>query len=84
MDYPLHYYDLVLLAIISSMGAGIVVGFVTPLSMTLAVSSFGVVASALVGHALFVNGPVDDAEKLTEEVEPEEIPGVAAIAQIGE
>lgn len=84
MDYPLHYYDLVLLAIISSVGAGVVVGFVTSLSMTLSVSLFGVVAIAFVGHALFVNGPVDDVEDLTAEVEPEEVPVVAAVAPISE
>jgi hypothetical protein len=84
MGYPLHYYDLVLLAIISSIGVGVVVGFVTPLSMTLVVSLFGLVAIALIGHALFVNGPVDEVKDLTEEVEPEKVPGVAALAQISE
>lgn len=82
MEYPVQYYDLVLLAIISSIGTGVVAGFVTALSMTLSVSLFGVVAIALVGHALFVNGPVDDVEDLTDEVEPEELPGVATIAKI--
>lgn len=84
MGYPLHYYDLVLLAIISSIGAGIGVGFVTSFSMTLAVTLFGVVACAFIGHALFVNGPVDDVDDLTEEVEPEKVPGVATIAQSSE
>jgi hypothetical protein len=84
MGYPLHYYDLVLLAIISSIGVGAGVGFVTPVSMTLAVTLFGAVAVALVGHALFVNGPVDDVEDLTEEVEPEEVPEIAAVTQLGE
>jgi hypothetical protein len=82
MDYSLHYYDLVLLAIISSIGVGVGVGFVTALSMTLAISLFGFVAAVLVSHALFVNGPVDEVEELTEEVDPEEVPGVAAVTRV--
>lgn len=84
MDSPLHYYDMVLLAIISSTGVGAGVGLVTPLSMSLAATLFGVVALALVGHALFVDGPVDDIEDLTAEVEPEDVPGVAVVARLGE
>lgn len=84
MDYAVHYYDLVLAAIIASIGVGAGVGFVTPLSMAPTVSLFGVVAVALVGHALFVNGPVDEVEDLAEEVEPEELPGVAALAPVGQ
>lgn len=84
MDYAVHYYDLVLVAIISSIGVGAGVGVVTPLSMASSVILFGAVAAALVGHALFVNGPVDEVEDLAEEVEPEEVPGVAAIAQVSQ
>lgn len=84
MDSPLHYYDMVLLAIISSIGVGAGVGLVTPLAMSLAATLFGVVALALVGHALFVDGPVDDIEDLTAEVEPEEVPGVAVVVRLGE
>ncbi|MFB6352836.1 MAG: hypothetical protein ABEJ92_02005 [Halobacteriales archaeon] len=84
MDYPMHYYDVVLLAIFSSMGVGVGVGFVTPLAMTLAIGLSGIVAMVLVSHALFVNGPIDDVEELTEEVEPEKLPGVAAVAARGE
>lgn len=84
MEYPLQYYDLILLGIISTVGVGVAVGLVTPLSMPLGVSLFGVGAVGLIGHALFINGPVDDIEDLTKEVEPEEVPGVAAIAPVGE
>ena len=84
MDYPLHYYDLVLLAIISSIGVGVGVGSVTPLSMTVAVGLFGVMAIAFIGHALFINGPVDDVEDLSKTMEPEEVPDVLGVPQINE
>jgi hypothetical protein len=84
MDYPLQYYDLILLAMIASVGVGVGVGIVTTLSMPLAVSLFGIVAIAFIGHALFINGPVNDVEDLAEEIEPEKVPGAAVIAQISE
>ena len=84
MNYPLHYYDLVLLAIISTMGVGVGVGYVTSLSMTVAVSVFGLVAVAIISHGLFINGPIDDVEDLTENVEPEQVPGVAVLKPISE
>lgn len=82
MDYPLHYYDLVLVAIISSIAMGVGVGAVTPVSMSLGVGVFGVVAVALISQALFVNGPVDDVDDLTREVEPEKLPGATPVAQV--
>jgi Ni,Fe-hydrogenase III small subunit len=47
--------------------------------MPVAVVALGAVAVGITGHALFVNGPVDDVTDLTEEVEdgpvaPEELP----------
>lgn len=80
----LAYYDIVLLAIAVSVGVGAGVGVVTPVSLPLAVGLFSLVAVGLIGHALFINGPVDEPEDLTEEVEPEEVPGGAAIAHVVE
>jgi hypothetical protein len=83
MDYSLHYYDLVLLAIISSMGVGVGVGLLTGISMTLAVTLFSVVATVFVGHALFFNGPVDDIEDLADDVESDQVPVLPRVAQKG-
>jgi len=84
MDYSLHYYDLVLLAIISSIGVGVGIGSITPLSMTLTVALFGVMAIAFIGHALFINGPVDEVEDLSRSVDPEEVSEVLVVPQINE
>ncbi len=76
MGPTLHYYDLVLLAIAASLGTGVLVGYATPVPLPLAILGLGVVAIAFIGHALFVNGPVDDTEDLAEEVALEEVPQV--------
>lgn len=70
MDYTWQYYDVVLLAIFASMALGAVVGFLTPVAVELAIIAFGVLALLFIAHALFVNGPVDEPEDLTEPVEP--------------
>lgn len=69
MGYTWQYYDLVLLAIAASMGLGIVVGLFTPLSLVLSVLAFGTVTMAVMAHAMFVNGPVDEPADLADEVE---------------
>jgi hypothetical protein len=69
MSYTLQYYDLVLVAIVSSVIAGGAVGYLTTVPMPIAIVGLGSVAVALIGHALFVNGPVDDLEELTDEVD---------------
>ncbi|WP_227134079.1 hypothetical protein [Halorubellus salinus] len=74
MDYQWQYYDLVLLGIVVAMGVGAVVGFATPVAPTTSVTATSLVAVGLIGHGLFVNGPVDDVDDLTDEVEPEEVP----------
>ncbi|WP_254766169.1 hypothetical protein [Salinilacihabitans rarus] len=76
MAYSLHYYDLVLACIGASLAAGVLIGYATPVAFEVSVPLFGLVATGFVGHALFVNGPVDQAEDLTEEVELEEVPTV--------
>jgi hypothetical protein len=69
MGYTWQYYDLVLLGIVASLAAGAAVGAFTPVAVTTSTLAFGLVAVALIGHGMFVNGPVDDPEDLTEEVE---------------
>ena len=76
MGYTLHYYDLVLLCIAASLGLGGIIGFATPVPIEASVVALGFVAIAFIGHALFVNGPVDDPEDLTEEVPAEDVPRV--------
>lgn len=74
MGYDWQYYDLVLLAIAASLVTGGGVGLLTPVDLSTAIVGFGVVALLLVGHALFVSGPVDQPADLTDEVEPEALP----------
>ncbi|PGF16042.1 hypothetical protein CP556_07870 [Natrinema sp. CBA1119] len=83
MGYTLQYYDLVLVAIAASLGTGAVVGYATPVPLTAAIGVLGLVSIAFIGHALFVNGPVDDAEDLREEVSVEEVPEVLSTMKTG-
>jgi hypothetical protein len=63
------YYDIVLglipLSLIAVTGVLSVVGF----SVTSAVPLAATIPVALIGHALFVNSPVDDTQSPTETVE---------------
>lgn len=52
--------------------------------MTLTVALFGVMAIAFIGHALFINGPVDDVEDLSRPVDPEDVSEVLVVPQINE
>jgi hypothetical protein len=70
--YTVQYYDLVLAGIILSLTAGVAIGALTSVSMPLSVVSLGGVSIAFMGHAMFVRGPVDDFEDLTEEVDLED------------
>ncbi len=83
MGYTLQYYDLVLSGIAVSLGLGALIGYATAVSFFAAVVGFGGVAIALITHALFINGPVDDAEDLTEEVALEEVPQVLSPMETG-
>ena len=74
MDYTLKYYDLALGGIILALALGGAIGALTSVSMPIAIFLLGGVSIAIIGHALFVNGPVDDVDDLTEEVELEEMP----------
>ncbi|GAA0228475.1 hypothetical protein ACFFQF_12555 [Haladaptatus pallidirubidus] len=69
MAYEWQYYDLVLLSIAVSMSVGAGVGLLTSVSIPVATISAGIVACAIIGHGLFVNGPVDEPQDLTNEVE---------------
>ncbi|WP_135535792.1 MULTISPECIES: hypothetical protein [Halostella] len=69
MAYTWKYYDLVLVGIGSSMLLGGTIGFLTPLSVQVAIIAAGLVAILIMAHGMFVNGPVDSPEDLTEEVD---------------
>ncbi|QRV17000.1 hypothetical protein JMJ58_09090 [Haloterrigena salifodinae] len=76
MGYSLHYYDLVLVCIAASLGLGAGIGYATTIAIETSVAVLGLVAIAFIVHALFVNGPVDQPEELTGEVDLEEVPQV--------
>lgn len=76
MGYTVQYYDVVLGAIIGALVFGGLVGAFTAIRMPIAIVVVGAVAIALMGHAMFVNGPVDQLDDLTEEVEAEPITDV--------
>ncbi|SEL85161.1 phage holin family protein [Haloferax larsenii] len=69
MDYTWQYYDLVLVGIFVSLVAGVVIGQFTSFSPTTSIVGFSSVAAVLMGHGLFINGPVDEPTDLTDEVE---------------
>jgi hypothetical protein len=69
MSYTWQYYDLVLVGIVASMALGVGIGYLTAVSLSLSVIGAGFVAVAIIGHGLFVNGPVDEPSDLTNEVE---------------
>ncbi|UPV99603.1 hypothetical protein M0R88_13895 [Halorussus gelatinilyticus] len=69
MNYTVQYYDLVLVAIFATMATGAGIGVLTSLALPTAVTIAGVTAALLIAHGLFVNGPVDGPEDLTDEVE---------------
>lgn len=83
MEYTLQYYDLVLVAIAASLGVGAGVGYATPVPYPVAIAALGLVAIAFIGHALFVNGPVDQPGDLGEEIELEEVPQVLSPMESG-
>jgi hypothetical protein len=78
MAYSLQYYDLVLTGILASVVAGGAVGYLTAVAMPVAITALGAVAIALIGHALFVNGPVDELEDLTDEVDADLLGGTGS------
>ena len=69
MDYTWQYYDLVLLGIGASVAAGAAVGVLTPVAPTTAIIVACLFAAAIIGHGLFVNGPVDEPVDLGDEVD---------------
>ena len=69
MEYSVQYYDLVLLGMIGSIGTGVSLGLLTPVGLTTSVPLFSLVAVLIIGHGLFVNGPVDEVADLSDEVD---------------
>jgi hypothetical protein len=79
MAFDLQYYDLVLLGIVVAMGIGAAVGYATAFAMPTSITGAGLVAVGLIGHGLFVNGPIDEPADLADEVETEEVVPEAAL-----
>jgi hypothetical protein len=69
MAHTWKYYDLVLLGVFGSLAAGVGIGTFTSVPLSTSVPVLALVAVALIGHGLFVNGPVDEIDDLAEEVE---------------
>lgn len=69
MVYTWQYYDLVLVGVFVSMALGAGVGVLTPIELPVAVIATSLVAVAIIGHGLFVNGPVDQPQDLAEPVD---------------
>lgn len=84
MGYTLHYYDLVLACIAASLGLGAVIGYATTIALEVSIAVLGLVAIGFIAHALFVNGPVDETEDLTEEVPLEEVPQVLSPVDVAD
>ena len=68
MAYTLQYYDLVLGGVLASMLAGVAVGWLTSFPLVATVPVFALLAAAIIGHGLFVNGPVDRPADLRDDV----------------
>ena len=69
VDYSIQYYDLVLVGVLASLLAGLAVGWLTAVPVAASVPLFAVLGAAIIGHGLFVNGPVDGAGDLRERVD---------------
>ena len=69
MAHTWKYYDLLLLGVVGSLATGVGIGYLTPVPLSASVPVLALVAVALVGHGLFVNGPVDDVDDLAGEVD---------------
>ena len=69
MDYTIQYYDLVLAIVGGCLAVGWIVGAFTAVATTVAVPVMGLLAILVIGHGLFVNGPVESPRDLTDEVD---------------
>ena len=68
MGFTIQYYDVVLGGVLASLLAGVVVGWSTAYPLAATVPVFALLAAAIIGHGLFVNGPVERPADLREEV----------------
>ncbi|HMB49509.1 hypothetical protein [Natronoarchaeum rubrum] len=69
MGYTVQYYDLVLGVIAGSLLTGLAAGLATKLATPLTLAASGLLAMAAIYHGLFVNGPVDGVDDLSQEAE---------------
>lgn len=84
MRRRLQYYDLILLAISASLLFGLLLGILTPVPLRLSVAVLALLATALVIHAIFINGPVEKVADLRRDVEVEELPAVESAKSLFE
>ncbi|RZH69682.1 hypothetical protein ELS17_04935 [Natrinema altunense] len=83
MGYAIHDSDLVLICLAVSLENGAVVGYATPVLFPAAAVVLGPVSIALIGHALFVNGRVDDTADLSGEIVLQKMPAVPSPMESG-
>lgn len=69
MGYTWHYYDVVLFGVAASVALGVGIGWATPVPLLASIVVFSALAILIMGHGLFVNGPVDEPSDLADEVE---------------
>lgn len=67
--YSLHYYDLVLFGVIAPILLAAGAAAVTDAQAMVVVPIAALASVAVIGYGLFIRGPVDSVEDLTEEVE---------------
>lgn len=84
MVYTLQYYDLVLACIGVSLALGAGVGSLTLVPLETSFLVFGLLGILFVVHALWVNGPIDEVDDLTEPVEPKEVPQILSPIEASE
>lgn len=82
--YRIQYYDLVLIAIAVSMTAGGLLGWTTTLPITTTVPLMSLLAVGLIGHALFISGPVETVDDLGEEVDPDDVRELVPVPNVGD
>ncbi|ELY84958.1 hypothetical protein [Natrinema altunense] len=83
LGYAIRDSDLVLVCLAVSLENGAVVGYVTPVPFPAAVVVLGLVSIAFIGHAPFVNAPVDDTADLSGEIDLQKMPAVPSPMESG-
>lgn len=74
MRVSIQYYDLVLLGILCSLLLGVAISYVTAVTTALTVPAAAIIGIALIYHTIFLRGPVNSTDELTEEAHEIELP----------